>query len=595
MPLQNAWAWANGTLKNNTGGQLAFHQVTDHKVLLAIKSGMGPSPRQAILVTGVISSGPTPGANDVGSSVAAVLEIARVLQNYTLYCDVYYVLTNRDTNNPTTDTGAKAFVSWLNQTKTVTVTSLSFERILFDDIGFLYGTEIMLRSYSGTSKYQQSYWIRDLLMELSASRGAGRVQYATDHGVAQKSMAYELWQAGRPAIHVSQGYWYDTIRDTSNDVWSNGEYSYDKAREIAACAACVVAYIGMLGESAASFYMTSPLTPLGNISELLTFTFNGFVNATVSWTGNTTIVSTIADAYSHRILYQRTGNSGVIVVRYLSRYFGPFNLSISNIGAGSALVKVTTTFLNDIDADGLSDTFENSQGTSPYSADTDQDGLTDDVELSMGTNPTNPDTDGDSAPDGWEAKHGSNPLVADTDGDGLSDGVEMILETDPTKRDTDGDGLDDGLEVNVYHTNPLIADTDADGLPDGVEVALGLNPLSPDTDKDGLSDMFEVVNGLNPKSNDTDGDGLSDAYEVEYCLSPTNPDTDFDGIPDGIDWNPREHWIVTVAPAALLTTAMLFVVYAFLKQRAYKRDGTVVQVQSSTAPETPAGSKHNMA
>jgi hypothetical protein len=252
IPLQSAWVWANETLKNNTGGQLAFHQVTDHKVLLAIKSGIGPSPRQAVLVTGVISSGPTPGANDVGSSVAAVLEIARVLENYTLDCDIYYVLTNRDTNNLTTDTGAKAFVSWLNQTKTETVTSLSFERILFDDIGYLYGTEIMLRSYSG-SKYQESYWIRDLLMELSASRGASRVQYATDHGLAQKSMAYELWQAGRPAIHVSQGYWYDTYRDTSNDVWSNGEYSYDKAREIAACAACVVAFIGMLGESAASF------------------------------------------------------------------------------------------------------------------------------------------------------------------------------------------------------------------------------------------------------------------------------------------------------------------------------------------------------
>ena len=86
--LENAWAWANGTLVNNTAGQLVFHQVTDHRVLLAIKNGLGPAPRQAILVTGVISSGPTPGANQVGSSVAAVLEIARVLQKYTFYCDI---------------------------------------------------------------------------------------------------------------------------------------------------------------------------------------------------------------------------------------------------------------------------------------------------------------------------------------------------------------------------------------------------------------------------------------------------------------------------------------------------------------------------
>lgn len=574
--LQNAWVWANDTLKNNTAGQLAFRQVTNHGTLLAIKNGVGPAPRQAILVTGVVSSGSTPGANQVASSVAAVLEIARVLGKYTLYCDVYYVLINRDSSSSTADLGARAFVSWLDSTQTQTVTSLSFERILFDDIGFLYGTKISLRSYLGSSRYQDGGWTTDILLGLSTSKGAGRLQYAADQDIAQKSMAYELWQVGRPAIHISQGYWYDTYHDTSNDVWSNSKYSYDKAKEITACAACVIAYVGMLGSDAASFYVTSTLNPLGQVSEQLMLTFNGFVNATVRWTENTTISATIADADSHQLLYQRTGDGGLIVVKYLSKHAGQFNFTVSNLGSNAALVTATVAFLNDIDGDGLSDTLEVSIGTSPYSVDTDGDGLPDDVELGVGTTPTNPDTDGDTAPDYWEVLHGSNPFIQDTDGDGLLDGAEMTLGTNPINPDTDEDGLDDGVEVDTYGTNPLTVDTDSDGLDDGLEVAIGLNPLSPDTDMDALSDMFEIVNGLNPNSGDTDGDGLGDAYEVEYCLSPTNPDTDYDGIPDGIDWNPREHWITAVAPAALLSTAMLFAMYAFLKYRVYQRHETVV-------------------
>jgi len=569
--LENAWAWANGTLMNNTAGQLVFHQVTDHKVLLAIKNGSGPAPRQAILVTGVISSGPTPGANQVASSVAAVLEIARVLQQYSLYCDIYYILVNRDAANLTTDLGARALVSWLDSSRIETVTSLSFERMLFDNGGFLYGTKISLRSHSDSSIYQDSGWIIDLLLRLSTTKGSGRLQYVTDQGIAQKSTAYELWQVGRLAVHLSQGYWYDTYHDTSNDVWDNSQYSYDKAKEVVACAACAIAYIASLGGGVASFYRISTLNPLAYVSEQIALTFNGFVNATVTWTGNTTISAAIKDGTSMQTVYQRTENDGLIVIKYLSKHSGPFELLVTNVGTNAILTTSSVMFLNDCDGDGLSDVFENSLGTSPYSTDTDRDGLSDSFELTYGTDPKNPDTDHDGALDYQEYLHGSNPLVPDSDSDGLLDGVEIALGTNPTNPDTDGDGLTDGAEVYTYGTSPLAADTDRDGLADGLEAALGLNPLSPDTDADGLSDMFEVVNGLNPKSSDTDGDGLGDAYEVEYCLSPTNPDTDYDGLPDGIDWNPREHWIVTVVPAALLTTTMLFLVYAFLKYKVYKR------------------------
>lgn len=64
----------------------------------------------------------------------------------------------------------------------------------------------------------------------------------------------------------------------------------------------------------------------------------------------------------------------------------------------------------DTDKDGLTDTEEVSQGTSPTTPDTDADGLFDYEEVkTYGTNPLNPDSDGDGYLDGEEVKNGYDP------------------------------------------------------------------------------------------------------------------------------------------------------------------------------------------
>ncbi len=572
VALEGAWYWANESMKNNTGGNVVFHHVTQYESLLAIKNGTGPAPRQAILVTGVIDCDATPGANSAGSTVAAVLEIARIIDQYPLVCDVYYVLINRGTNDTVYDLGSRAFVSWLVAGKVETVTALSFERFLFENVNYLYGTRFSLRTYTGSSVYQQTRWTPDIMLMLSSTYGSGKAMLATDYSVAKRSMAYEMWQVGRSAVHVSQGYWSDPYHGTANDIWSNSRYSYEKGREIVACAASAVVYVASLGTGdIATFSGNASLGPQESTSALFMLTFIGFVNVTIQWDMNTTVNGSLRTEATQQLLYSRVENDRLIIMKYLSKSSGQIRLSVENIGTNSTTMAFSVTFLNDCDGDTLSDSFEISINTNPLSADSDRDGLSDSFELATGTDPTSPDSDHDGALDSDEYIWGSSPLLNDTDSDGLLDGTEVAFGTDPTKRDTDADGLEDWPEIYDYGTNPLSADTDSDSLEDGFEVSTGLNPLSPDSDGDGLSDLFEILNLLNPLSKDTDGDGMSDAYEVEFCLDPRNPDTDFDGIPDGIDWDPREHWLSTVAPATLLTVVLLLGVFSVLKYKVYER------------------------
>ncbi|RDE17942.1 MAG: hypothetical protein C4K49_00185, partial [Candidatus Thorarchaeota archaeon] len=539
---------------------------------LAVKTGTGPAPRQAILVTGIIDSDATPGANDAGSTVAAVLEIARIIDEYPLVCDVYYVLINRGTNDTVVDLGSRAFVSWLVADGVETVTALSFERFLFENVNYLYGTRFSLRTYAGSSVYQRTTWMPDIMVMLSSAYGSGRAMLTTDYSVAKRSLAYEMWQVGRSAVHVSQGYWSDPYVGTPNDIWSNSRYSYDKAREVVACAVSTVVYIGSLGTGeTATFYGNAALAPQESTSALFMLTFNGFVNVTIQWDTNTTVNGSLSTETAEQLLYSRASGNRLIIMKYLSKSFDGVRLNVENVGTDSTTLVFSVTFLNDCDGDTLSDPFEISINTNPLSADSDRDGLSDSLELGTGTDPTSSDSDHDGASDSDEYTWGSSPLLNDTDSDGLLDGTEVAFGTNPIKRDTDADGLEDWPEIYSYGTNPSSADTDSDGLEDGFEVSAGLNPLSPDSDSDGLSDLFEILNLLNPLSKDTDGDGMSDAYEVEFCLDPRNPDTDFDGIPDGIDWDPREHWLSTVAPAALITVVLLLAVFSLLKYRVYER------------------------
>jgi|GEM_PF-1271156 len=134
------------------------------------------------------------------------------------------------------------------------------------------------------------------------------------------------------------------------------------------------------------------------------------------------------------------------------------------------------------------------------------------------------DVDGDGMRDSWELDNGLDPTdpsdaATDLDGDGLSNGDEFALGTNPNSADTDGDGVSDGDEFNVLGSDPLLADTDGDGMSDGFEQTFGFDLLDPadaalDADGDGLSNVGEAAFGTDPNAA-----GSAVAYTDNYAES----------------------------------------------------------------------------
>jgi len=161
-PSQNlihAWQWANDTLLNYTDNELGFTHVTKYESLVAIRNGTGLTPRPAIVVSGMIDSDNNPGANDAGISVAAVLELARVLNDYELNFDLYFVLINGAHIEEDVDLGSKALVEWLEENNVETYTTFAFDRLLFHRSQYVYGNLISLRSFSEEELYHQNGWM----------------------------------------------------------------------------------------------------------------------------------------------------------------------------------------------------------------------------------------------------------------------------------------------------------------------------------------------------------------------------------------------------------------------------------------------------
>jgi gliding motility-associated-like protein len=187
---------------------------------------------------------------------------------------------------------------------------------------------------------------------------------------------------------------------------------------------------------------------------------------------------------------------------------------IGNVGAptdtdGDGIIDALESSIIDTDGDGIMDELDpdNNNPCIPDvnagPCDQDGDGLTNSQENTAGTSPTNPDTDGDGLNDGAEVTNGSDPLNP-CDPDDTLPGCQI---------DTDFDGLTDAQEA-VLGTNPLNPDTDGDGISDGTEVANGTNPLDP-CDPDGSSP--ECATGIffpTAFSPNGVGNGLNEVYQI---------------------------------------------------------------------------------
>ena len=156
--------------------------------------------------------------------------------------------------------------------------------------------------------------------------------------------------------------------------------------------------------------------------------------------------------------------------------------------------------MNELDPDNNNPCIPN---TNAGPCDQDNDGLTNTQETAEGTSPTNPDTDGDGLTDGAEVSGGSDPLNP-CDPDDTLPGCQI---------DTDGDGLTDAQE-GVYGTNSSNPDTDGDGFTDGQEVSMASNPLDPCDPDDSSPDCSVGIHFPTAFSPDGLGDNLNEQYSI---------------------------------------------------------------------------------
>ena len=215
--------------------------------------------------------------------------------------------------------------------------------------------------------------------------------------------------------------------------------------------------------------------------------------------------------------------------------------------------------MTDSDGDGLTNSQEDTLGTSRSTADSDGDGANDGAET--GGNVNAPvDSDGDGTPNVLESAvsdvdgdgvsnqedsanvdacvpntNSAACLALDSDGDGLTNAQEDALGTSRSNTDTDGDGTSDGAEVGDVNSP---ADSDGDGTPNVLESS------ATDTDGDGVSNQNDSANSNacvpNPNSAacvgaDSDGDGLTNSQEDALGTDRGNSDSDGDGISDGAE------------------------------------------------------------
>ncbi len=198
---------------------------------------------------------------------------------------------------------------------------------------------------------------------------------------------------------------------------------------------------------------------------------------------------------------------------------------------------VTTDVDLDLDGDGLSNEYENNNGTDMYQPDTDWDGYDDKKDAFPTRNDEWLDTDQDGI---------GNNKDQDDDNDGYSDKDEILNETDPLDvasyplKDQDQDFMSD-LYEEQQGTLSTIRDTDADGYIDGKDAF----PTDPsewlDSDNDGR--------GNNEDDNDDD-DKMNDFFEILVIeklgwnhLDPLlfndwnefSDDQDWDNLPDALE------------------------------------------------------------
>lgn len=477
--------WIANELTSVSNGRIEVEIIGNYKSVVGRLPGYLPIKTPVFLVGGHYDSvAASPGANDDGTGIATMLEIARVMSRYEWPLDIYFGAWNAEEIGLY---GSKEVSQQFVQRDIDILVHYNVDMLLVPDPF----NQTVLMVYQAAPYHIGHYWA-DLPSMMSKNYGQDIIKpvISTDFSAWQRSDHYSFIENGYGSslfAHESGGE-YDIWYHSAGDTWNNPAYDYDIATQaVKAIGASIAFTMSRAYGKVVQNYKTFNLLPGHKKDFHMVITGPTIINVTSRW-------------YAGGSTFALYGPSGNLIDSFVSDEAHPweseiiFQVPVSK--EGLYLLRVfnhrgTTTgyelsweYDTDIDNNDIPDSQEFWIDDEYFMIDSDSDTISDAEEMIIGTSWESADTDSDLLPDNYEIDNQLDPL-------------------DPSDalHDLDGDSLTN-LQEYQFGSSPLLVDTDSDGLPDAWEYQYGLNPLVDDSledpDNDSLTNIEEYRRGSNP-------------------------------------------------------------------------------------------------
>ncbi len=474
-------------LSRVSDGRIEIEIIGDYQSVVGKLPGYLPIEGPAFLVGGHLDSViEASGANDDGTGIASMLEIARVMSQYEWPLDIYFGAWNAE------EIGFRGSREVAREFATRGIDILVHYNVDMLLVPDPVDSTVLMGYLEGPYNLGQ-YWA-DLTVQMSNTYGNGIIEpvISTEFPGWERSDHMSFIQQGYESslfAHESGGS-YDAWYHSSGDVWDNEAYDYEIGAEAVKSIGAAIAFT-----QARAYQMpvhgerSFNILPSHERNIYMTITSATSINVSSRWWGG-------GATYS---IYDPEGNlieeiafddaspwePSIVLETPVSRQ-GVYQLRVSNHRGTTTGYDVSWVYESDINSNSIPDSDEFWPGfdIQLFSTDQDSDTLSDAYEMIIGTDWQSSDSDSDELPDNWELDYGLNPLDP-------SDALD----------DEDGDSLTN-LEEFTYGSNPLLIDSDKDEIPDKWEIDNGLDPsvndASEDPDNDQITNLEEYRAGSDP-------------------------------------------------------------------------------------------------
>ncbi|MFW9793228.1 MAG: M28 family metallopeptidase [Candidatus Thorarchaeota archaeon] len=485
---RDAQSWIAQELVRVSDGRIEVEIIGDHHSVVGRLPGYFPYDAPALLVGGhydsVIDS---PGANDDGTGVATMLELARVLSQYEWPLDIYFGAWNAEEIGLVgASEVAQEFIS-----RGIDILVHYNIDMLFVKNPYAPDHRLVLMAYPDMVYQEGRYWAEQTMI-MSRQYGDGMI-------IPIASSDFSGWERSDHWAFITQGYRsslfahesgfsYDSAYHTINDRWDNPIYNYTVAIEVVKAIGASLAYSMsreyqqltreevrfILGSEESRVFYIPVSTPTS-------------VNVSCRWWGGEGdfVLRNPSD-----VIIGSSYNSDssawepIILMNPSVSMLGLHTLTVYNPGSTMTGYELVFEYDTDVDGDYRPDSQDFWFDPAFFTLDSDSDSIGDAYEYIIGTSVNSADSDSDSITDSWELNHGLNPLDA---GD--------------AELDYDSDGV---LNIDEFLNN--------------------CNPYSPDSDQDEMPDLWEIENNLDPTYDDASEDPDNDAVSnLDEYLEGTDP------------------------------------------------------------------------